>query len=287
MATIRPGTEAAALLEQTWLPGFKRQTNEAGRIFPSFEKPDGVTRIGNALNISKVLRQPANTLAAGDTGKTLNYQGNVELNVQVAPTFTYGAVEISEHTMTRMLRYPALQRAYRDQIIAGLVAEKDARAGLMAVTVSTVRGGIAQNFDLPFLLDGIGLLGEQVRELWEPGSGQWAFLHIHPRQYKHMMGIDALRNAQVRGDGKQVIRTGWQAENLGLMINISGNVYVSGGVAHNFLHIKESHVYGLNEDFKFKAPQEFELVTRLIAYGECGFAEVWDEYAINMQTSAA
>lgn len=286
MATIRPGTEAANLLEQVWAPGLKRQTNEAGRIFPTFDKPEGVSRIGNLLHVSKVLRQPANTLAAGDTGKTLNYQGNTELDITVSPTFTYGAVEIAKHTMTRMLRYPALQKAYKQQIVAGLVAEKDARAGLMAASVSTVRGGIAQNFDKPFILDAVGALIENAREQYEPGTGKWAYLHFHPRQYKHVMNISEITSAQIRGDAEKPVKVGWVWEAYGLAMTVSGNVYTSGGIAHNFLHIKDSHIYGLNEDFEFLSPQEFELVTRLIAFGECGFAEVWDEYAVDMQTAA-
>lgn len=283
---IRPSTEAANLLEAVWQPTMKKQTNEAGRIFPTFDKPEGVSRIGNLLHISKILRQPTTTLAASGTGTSLTYTNNTEQDVTCAPTFTYGAVEIAQHTMSRLLRFPALQKAYREQIISGLVAEKDARAGLMANSLTVTKGGIGQNFDKAFLLDGIGTLGENCREMWEPGSGKWAFLTFHPRQYKHVMNISEITNAQIRGDAEKPVKVGWVWEAFGLAMSLSGNVYTSGGIAHNFLHIKESHVYGLNDDFHFKDPQEFELVTRLIAWGECGFAEVWDEYAVDMQTAA-
>lgn len=286
MATITPGGSLTNVLEAEWAPTFKLQCNEEARIFPTFDTPDGVSKIGNLLHISKISRiTPTAVALATNDGKSLTYTANTENDFTVSPSFAYGAVEITQMAEQRLLRMPNYKAGLRKQIVAGLVAKKDADAGLLATSVSTTKGGIAQNFDKTFLLDGIGTLVENARDMYSPGQGKWAFLHIHPRQLKNILAINEITNAQIRGDAEKPIRTGWVWEAYGLALSESGNVYVTGGVAHNLLHIKESHVYGLNADFGFLPEQKFELVTRVIAFGEYGMAEQWDEYAVDMQTA--
>lgn len=287
MATITPGGSLTNVVEAEWAPTFKLQCNEEARIYNTFDTPDGVSKIGNLLHISKISRvAPTTGVAATHDGKSLTYTANTETDFTVAPSFAYGAVEITKMAEQRLLRMPNYKAGLRKQIVSGLVAAKDAAAGLLATSIGTARGGIAQNFDKTFLLDGIGTLVENCRDMYSPGTGKWAFLHIHPRQLKNILAISEITNAQVRGDAEKPIRVGWVWEAYGLALSESGNVYVTGGVAHNMLHIKESHVYGLNADFGFLPEQPIELATRLIAFGEYGIAEQWDEYAVDMQTAA-
>ena len=289
MATITPGGSALALLEQTWRPTLATQANEEMRIANTFDDGnEGVSRFANQLNVRKILRIPSTTLGASTAGTGLTYTANTEVNVPVTPTFAYGAVEISRQTLTRLLADKALQAAYRKQIAAGLATKVDADAGQQAsLLTTTIKGGIAQTADKNFLLDGIGALIEQARDLYEPGNGGWAYLHYTPRQYKYVHAINEIINAQVRGDGEQVIRKGWVWDAYGLALSETGNVYSAAGIAHNLLHIRQSHVVAYNAKPDFLSPQEFELVIRLIAFVEYGVGKVWDEYAVDMQTTAA
>jgi len=287
--TITPGGSALNLLEQTWRGELATQCNEEMRIANDFDNGnDGLSKFGNVLNIRKILRIAASTLSTTDTGKSLTYTNNTEQVVQVSPTFAYGAVEIARTTLARLLAEAKLRAAYRKQIAAGLATKIDADAGALAASLTTnVKGSSAQNFDKAFLLDGIGALISSAKDLYSPGAGGWAFLKYHPNQWDQVHAINEITNAQIRGDSEKPVKVGWVWQAYGLKLMESGNVYTAAGTAHNLLHIKESHVLAYNSRPDFLSPQEFELVWRLIAFVEYGVGEVWDEYAVDMQTTSA
>ena len=286
--TITPGGSALNLLEQTWRPELATQCNDEMRIANDFDNGnDGLSKFGNQLNIRKILRIGATTINSTHDNKSLTYTNNTELNVTVSPTFAYGAVEIARTTLARLLAEAKLRAAYRKQIAAGLATKIDADAGQLAASLTTnVKGSGAQNFDKTFLLDGIGSLISSAKDLYSPGAGGWAFLKYHPNQWEQIHAISEITNAQIRGDSEKPVKMGWVWQAYGLKLMETGNVYTSAGVAHNLLHIKESHVLAYNNRPEFLTPQEFELVWRLIAFVEYGVGEVWDEYAVDMQTAA-
>lgn len=287
--TITPGGSALNLLEQTWRPELATQCNEEMRIANDFDNGnEGLSKFGNVLNIRKILRVSASTLSASDTGKSLTYTNNTELNVTVSPTFAYGAVEIARTTLSRLLAEAKLRAAYRKQIAAGLATKIDADAGALAAALTTnVKGSGAVNMDKTLLLDAIGAEVEAARDLYSPGRGGWAFLKFHPRQLKHVLAIPEITNAQIRGDSEKPVKIGWVWDAYGLSMSETGSVYTNAGVAHNLLHIKEAFVLAYNTRPEFLTPQEFELVWRLIAFVEYGVGEVWDEYAVDLQTSSS
>lgn len=289
MAEILPGTTALNLLESTYRAELATQCNEEMRIANDFDNGnDGLSKFANVLNIRKLLRIAASTLGASTSNKSLTYTANTELVVQVSPTFAYGAVEIARTLLSRLIAEAKLRAGYRKLIAAGLATKIDADAGQLAASLTTnVKGSIAQNFDKTFLLDGAGALVETCRDLYNPGSGRWAFLKYHPKQYKHVHAISEITNAQIRGDGEKPVKIGWVWDAYGLKLMETGSVYSAAGVAHNLLHIREAFVLAYNTRPEFLTPQEFELVWRLIAFVEYGVGEVWDEYAVDMQTSAA
>lgn len=282
---------AYALLEQTWRPTLARQANEEERIVSTFDDGnEGVGKFGGTLNVRKILRIPATKVAytTADVSTSATYTANTELNVTVTPTMAYGAVEISRATLVRLLAAPELQKAYKKQMLAGIIAQKDADGGALAASITqNIRGGGSQTFDKSFLLDGIGALIESARELYEPGVTGWAYLHYHPRQYKYVHAIPEIVNAYIRGDGEKVIQKGWTWDAYGLKLSETGNVYIAAGVAHNLLHIKESHIIAYNQKEDFLPPQDYQMVVRLHAFVEYGVGEVWDEYAVDMQTTSA
>jgi len=287
--TITPGGSALNLLEQTYRAELATQCNEEMRIANDFDNGnDGLEKFGNLLNIRKILRVGASTLNTTDTGKSLTYTNNTELVVTVSPTFAYGAVEIARTTLSRLLAEAKLRAAYRKQIAAGLSTKIDADAGILAASlVTSVKGGSTQNFDKAFMLDGIGALIENAKDVYAPGQGGWAFLKYHPRQWDNIHAINEITNAQVRGDSEKPVKVGWVWAAYGLKLMETGSVYTNAGTAHNLLHVKESHVLAYNTRPDFLTPQEFELVWRLIAFVEYGVGEVWDEWAVDMQTTSS
>jgi hypothetical protein len=287
--TITPGGSALNLLETTYRPELATQCNEEMRIANDFDNGnDGLSKFGNLLTIRKILRIAASTLSASDTGKSLTYTNNTELAVTVSPTFAYGAVEIARTVLSRLLAEAKLRAAYRKQIGAGLATKIDADAGVLAGSLTTnVKGSGAVNIDKTLLLDGVGALVETCRDLYNPGQGKWAHFKFHPKQIKHVLAINEITNAQIRGDAEKPVKTGWVWDAYGLQMMESGSVYTAAGVAHNLLHIKEAFVLAYNTRPDFLTPQEFELAWRLIAFVEYGVGEVWDEYAVDMQTSSS
>lgn len=295
MATVTVGVTGAAainLLEQTWRPRLATQCNEEMRIVNDFDDGnDGIGQgVGGTLNIRKILRIPTTKVAAqaaNDGAKNLTYTANLEVNIPVTPQFAYGAVEMSQMTLTRLLASPKLRAAYRQQIIAGIKTTMDADGGALVPSLSTiVKGGAAQNFDKAFLLDGIGSLIELCKDMYDPGAGGWAMLKYHPRQYKFVHAINEITNAEFRGGDEKPVRKGWVWEAYGLNLMETGSILTAAGVAHNLLHITPSHVLAYNAKPDFLPPQLFELVWRLIAFTEYLLGEVWDEYAGDLQTAA-
>lgn len=281
---------AYALLEQTWRPTLGLQANEEMRVANTFDDGnEGVSRFAGTLNVRKILRVSPTTVlyTAADAGTSLTYSNNTELNVQVFPKFAYGAVSLSQATLVRLLAAPELQKAYRDQITKGLATQIDSDAATQAASNTVTKGSSGQTFDKGFLLDGLGTLVGAVKELYEPGRAGWAYLHFHPNQLKYVLAIPEIVNAYIRGDGEKVVQKGWVWEAFGLSMSESGNVYTSGGIAYNFMHVKPSHILAYNAKPQFLEPQKFELVTRLIAFAEYGVKIIWDDYTVVMQTTSA
>jgi hypothetical protein len=282
-------TTAANLLMQTWRPELATQCNEEMRIANDFDNyNEGVSKFGKQLNIRKVARIAASTIADAGAHTSLTYTGNTEDVVTATPTFAWAGVELQRQVLSRALDEPKVRAALRKQIAAGLATKIDADAGALAASLTTnVKGSGAQNFDKAFLLDGVGALITSCRDMYSPGAGRWAYLKYSPTQWDQVHGISEITNAQIRGDAAKPVVTGWVWDAYGLKLMESGNVYASGGTAHNLLHIKESHILAYNTRPEFLSPQEFELVVRLIAFTEYAVKEVWDEYAVDMQTTSS
>ena len=285
---IRPGTEGINLLEQTWRPEMATAATEEMVIANDFDDGnDGVEKIANTLNIRKIAAIVAQTLGATATGQTLTYSTNTETVVTVTPTFAYDGVEIPEHLITKLIATPQLRKAYRTQMAAGLATKIDSDAGVLAASISGVRGSSGENLSKGLMLDALTLLATASKNKWRRGKSRTpAFFVFHPSQIKYVLDIPEITAAQIRGDSQNPNVAGFVWDAWGLELDESGNVYQASGVTHNFLHIKESHVLAYNQKPGFLEPQPFELTVRFIARTEYGVGEVWDEYGVDVQTAA-
>lgn len=284
--SLLPGTELVNVLEQTWRPSFALEANEELVIAKNFDSPDGLSKIGNTLNISKIATKTSNNISttAEVDASLLTWEQDVEANVTVSVRDDYSAVAIPRNSMARMLRSADFQAGIRKQLQAALMTGIDVQAGALVPSLATnIVGSGAVPITKTLLLSAYGKIVASAREKFKAGSTT-LYLCVYSLQYDDLLNIPDITAADVRGDAVNPTVTGrvWPA--FGMEVNESGNISTSGGAAHNLLHIRESHVLAYNERPDLLAPQENGLATLLIGFTSYGVGEVWDEYAVDIQS---
>lgn len=282
---FRKSTEAAAILEQTWENEIIPAATEEMRVVNNFRESTVTGKFGNTLNISKLPSVGASTLTSTATGASLTSTDPTALNVTASPTFAYAAIYFPENTLTDLLRDASLRNGFRTQLAAALATNIDASGGTLAASVSGVAGGAAEHLTKPTMLDAMGTLAAQVKNLWQPGKKNM-YLCMHPSEIKHILAIPEVTAANLRGDSQNPNVKGFVWDAWGIQINESGNVYQAAGVNHNLLHVPEAFVIAYNQRPKFLPMQYDELQVRMITFTSYAVAEVFDEYALDFQTAA-
>lgn len=284
--SLRPGTELANILEQTWRPRFALEANEEMVIGRNFDGADGVTKIGNTLNISKIAVKSANNLsttAQVDAG-ALTFETDTESNIAVTVRDDYSAVSLGRPGQARMLRSVDFQAGVKQQLMAALMTGIDVQCGALVPSLATnIVGSGVVNITKSLLLSAIGKLVASAKEKYKIGQTT-AYLCVYSLQADDLLAIPDITAADVRGDRVNPNVTGriWPA--YGLEVGESGNISTSGGAAHNFLHVRESHVLAYNEEPNPLDPQMNGLAMLFIAFASYGVGEVFDEWAVDMQS---
>jgi hypothetical protein len=277
-------TQLANVLETQYEPTLSPEANEAFVIAKDFKR---VSMVGNSLNIGKVAAATAVTLAGTSTsahGAGLTYEQDTEAAITVSPTFTYAGFQLTQVSAQRFMRSPQYQAKKKQQLLAALRVEHDTRAGALGPNLSTnVVGGGASRITKTLVLQGMAKLRAGAKEYFQMGG--LAHLVGYHLQFPDLFGILDITSAEMRGDATNPNVTGRIVRAWGLTIDTSGNISLSGSVANNMLWIPEAFALGYNQEPTLLEPQKDGLVTRVIAHSECGMAEVWDEYAVNIQTS--
>lgn len=284
MATVTT-TTALKMLPELWSPGMLMETTWAKVVTREFASPPGgAKKIGQQLHIPKVKRIAATGGGSYTTGNII-YTANLEEEVTVDPVQVHAAVEIQRAVYNRMNTSP--ESPYRKMIIYGMAEYLDSYGAALAANLATnVKGSALASVDKGLLLDVMQALATSAQREFELGKDAW-FIKLHTSQIKNAMNQFDLTASNVRGDGTKPMVTGWLSPTLGAEIVSSGNVYVSGGIAHNLCYLPTAFVEGFNEEPNIIPAQDYELVVRLIGYGEFGQSEAFDEFAADMQTAAA
>lgn len=286
LSSLRPGTEVANILEQKWAPGFGFVANEEAVIVNTFDDGQVEGKFGNTLNLSKIDTKTARAIGTTDQvdAGALTFETDTEANVTVSARDIYAAVAIGENTKARMLREAAFETGLKRQLMAALMVDLDSTAAALVPNLSTsVIGGAGVDLSKSLLLQGLEKLAQNAKENFRLGVDP-AFLTIYPLQIGDLFSIVEITSADMRGDGANpnVTAQVWKAYNL--QIRETGNISVSGGVAHNFLRIKPSHVVAYNVRPKPMEPQMNGLSTLLIAFASYGVGEFFDEWAVDINT---
>lgn len=286
MAGVIGTTETAALITQAWTPGLKEEATEEMVVVRNFSGAEGVEKIRGQLNIRKIKRQGVQALSAATAGAGLNlvYNQNTEVSVSCTPIWAYGAVEINRGVYNRLDLNP--DNPYRNMLKNGLAEYIDQTGAALAAQLATsVKGSGIASLDKGLCLDAEAALAVYAKRFFRPGKTPW-YLKIHSSQLKPLMSVFDLTADNVRGDSERPLVSGWMSKVLGAEIDETGNIYQAGGITHNLGFIPEAFVIAYNEEMTVLTPQEFELVTRLIATTEFGVVEVFDEFAVDLQTAA-
>lgn len=289
VSSILQGTHLTAVVEQSWRPRFSLESNEERVVSRGFEGPDGVTKMGNTMNISKIQRMTVTNLTttAQMDASLLSYNTNTEANITVSARDDYAAVSVGRNTVNRMLRSADLLAGYKKQLQSALATAIDVQCASLVPSLATnIVGSGAVPISKSLLLSGLTKLVASAKGMFKLGTTS-CYLTVHALRTGDLLNIPEITAADVRGDSMNPNVTGrvWKAWSMD--VAESGNISTSGGAAHNLLHISPSHVLAYNEEPNLLDPQENGLATIIIAYTNYGTAEVWDEYAVDIQTQTA
>lgn len=290
LATLQSTTTQLALttyIRQRWSKRFMLDTSEQMAIANVFSGGVG-ERIEGRLTIRKVGTVTA-IKAAGTASldtTSLTYEQDTETSVNVDPQFAYAAAAYTKPVMTRMLEFPEYMKAKREQFMRALALVEDIDAGALMDDLSTsVVGGALATFTQDLFFQALGELRYNCQREYATGDpSSVAHLRLHPKQQRYAYAIAAISQAHIRGDSANPMVTGRLNEALGVDIKITGNIVNSGGAFHNPLFIEDAFVRALNLDADFMPEQWNGLALQIIACKEYGLAELYDNYATDIQT---
>lgn len=281
-------TQFANHLETVWRPRLSLDTSELMEIANNFEDAE-VEKIGNSLVIRKVLPKTTNKLAgtsAMDAG-ALTFEQETETAATMTPQFAYAALAINQASQVRLLNSAAYSAAVREQFLRSMPEQIDLDAGGLADDLATnVVGSGAVNISKDLILQAAGLLRASAKRYYTPGK-DIAYLRIAPTQLRYLYGIDSITSANLRGDSSNPNVTGVLVEAWGIDLGISGNVVSSGGAYHNLLHVKQAFALGYNAKPQIAKAQDNGLAMLIMGFTEYGVVEVYDAFAVDVQSSTA
>lgn len=275
-------------IETVWSPRIFLDTTEEmsiGNKFLSNSDLD-ISKVAGGLVIRKVAAKSA-VQAAGtvelDTAGGMTFEVDAETAVTLSPTFRYSAVAVTKQVQTRYMAFPKYDKAVREQFLRTLAQDIDQECGGLGDNLSVTTG--AANLDAALIRGALGLLRTNAQREYKIGKIT-AVLRIHPSQAANLYGIAEITNANLRGDSDNPNVTGMLVEAWGCDVDITGNIVNSGGNRHNMLFVKPAFALGYNEEPQLAKPQENGLATLIMAFADAGAVELYDNYAVDIQTTA-
>lgn len=278
MAGITPGTEAAALLPETWNPEFGLDPFEEDVVSGLIAEPVGARSFGGKLHLRKIKAMTANTLGPTTLGlkSDLTFNVNTEVEVQVTPLYAYSGVQYAPHTLTRLIDDGPFRAGQRKMLKAALGVKR-------ATDILTLAGSASQiinqaNINEDQLVEGIGRMAEYAMNKFKLGETPLNIV-VHPKQVKNYLKIGSVREYQIRGSEGSAA-TGRAVNTYNITCRESGLVYVAGGVAFQPMLLKDAWAIGHNQPAMIMAPEVDGVSTTVVAVEEYGVAEWFDSSVI-------
>jgi len=282
MATYVPATQAANWIEQHWDSEIGITAYQEAVGYPKFkkfsEKPGKTFNFRKHANLTTT--SPADTAVLGGT-TSLTYSANTEAVVQASPSTRYCAVEVDENILWRMVTDP--MDTFRKSVDMSVTEKVDnvAMALFASLATSTV-GGPAANISKSLVLEAQRKLVVAGKMYVKIGQTPMSFIVSH-NQVDQLGSITDFMAANVRGDDRNPMVTGWLFTALGMKFYESGNLTSDGNGTHGCLFVEDAFGIGWNKELTVKL-QEIELVQRVIAACDFAVLERFDELAVDVQT---
>lgn len=274
-------------LETVWSPRIFLDTTEEMAVGNKFLSNGDleVQKIANGLYIRKVAAKTTNQAAdnAELDSANMTFETDAETAVQVDPTFRYAAAAISPIVQARYMAYPKYDKAVRQQFLRSLAADIDTECTGLGDNLSITAADT--NLSAALIRQALGLLKTNAAREYKIGKVT-AILRIHSSQAQHLYGIPEITNANLRGGSDFPNVSGMLVEAWGCDVDITGNITSSGGNRHNMLFLKQAFALGYNQEPKLAPPQDNGLATLIMAFADCGAVELYDNYAVDIQTVA-
>lgn len=280
------GTQVANIVEQVWKPEFGLLANEEKVCTRGFSGADGVKKVGKTLNVSKIAAVTTQTLSptAAAYRANLIFDNQTQSNLSSTAVRIYTGIQIPRSVETQLLRYPNFIEGYKSQLVKSLIASIDVAGAQLASGFTTnILGGAGQDITEALLTSAIAKLSLSAKEYFSPGV-QRGYLSVYPLQVDNILQIDKAVNAYIRGDSANPVVKGWVWDVYNMDLMDSGNVYTSGGIAYNFLHIPQALILAYNEEPNPIPEQPNGLSTTVLATAEYVVIKFFDEYNVLIQT---
>lgn len=275
-------TTAANLLVSRWKAEIQLDATEELVVAKDYWDADG-EKIGDNLYIRKVAPIAATAPTLGSFhASSLTYTSNTEARTTVTASPAYGAVRLERDVMNQMLNDVELATAYRKQIANGLATYIDVNAADDVANISGQVGG-AGPITRPMLAQANMTLSLSAKNAVKPGDTMYFIYHTSEKA--NVLAIPEITAADIRGDGVGANVTGYVWKALGMTLSDSSNVYQSGGITYNFLHIPRCMVLAYNERPNILPPEPDGLTSIIIGYAEFGVAENYDAYGCGVLSS--
>lgn len=282
MATKYTVTEADVWIEEKWSKEILMLPYEEQVFAPLYDRLD---KPGKLLHLPKHANLSRNTLPDGTAGDNLTFSANTETEVTAAPSVSYIAVQVDDVLVGRMMSNPndMLRRSMESSVLEGV----DLTSGLLIPTLTTnVTGGTDIDITPALITYSRMLLGLRGKSHVKQKGGSFRpKLVLYAGQLDHLLNVEQLAHADIRGDSENPVVSGWVDKAYGCDIYETGNVALD-DVAHNAMFTPQALGIAFNTEYKAKR-ESFQMTERLYLWCDFLVVVVFDEYALDLQTKVA
>lgn len=284
-------SQTANLQVQKWMPGFDLLPNE--EMVLGYEVLDASAAMtpggANQWNLRRIDIATTQILGTTDDGATITYNTFTDYVTPVTPVFDYSAVLVPLNTLANIDNQGALTSAYKQQLVASLATTMDvALATEVANSIAgqTVGGAGEAVLSNALFLNGWSKLVQSAKEKFKPGVNR-ATLVVYNKRAQDIVNIPNFTFSYIRGDGTGPLVKGWVNDAMNIKILESGNIYASGGIAHNVLLMPPGLAKAYNMKPTLLDPQPYNAAMKFIACQSRGAKKYFDQYMVDIQTSSS
>ena len=285
MATYVPGTAGSGteLTNEVWQKNIEAAVYEEAQLLPLIKERD---RLYNKLHIRTFGQFSASTLANTDTGLGPTYAVATTYDKTATPVANYVAVNLSRSQIKQMNVDVTQSNDFKDAMNKALAQKIDqtVHAATIGALTTNVVGDAAATMDRALVLNLLYTIRKNARSAVQPGKSDIKFI-VWPLQGPSFMSIPEFTAANLRGDSENPNVKGIIFNAMGLEYIVSGNCVSDANGVHNGMFVGSAFSLSWNERPTVFS-QDFELASRIYAYGNYGAGVVWDDRAGDLRTKA-